>query len=65
MERAEARGDNPGCDIALHGLKKGYGWLGRVHRIRDWTYGCIAVSNAEMDQIYYALEEGTLVEIEP
>jgi len=49
----------------VHGLPNGYGWLGGGHRARDWTDGCIAVTNAEMDEIWKAVPDGTPIEIRP
>jgi murein L,D-transpeptidase YafK len=55
----------PGGDIYLHGLPNGYGWLGSSHRLKDWTDGCIAVTNEEMDEIWRAVPDGTAIEIRP
>jgi hypothetical protein len=49
----------------IHGLRNGFGWLGRWHRFRDWTAGCVAVTNAEMDELWRAVPEGTDVVIQP
>jgi murein L,D-transpeptidase YafK len=64
-ERARKSGVAPGGDIMLHGLPNGYGWLGGRHRLRDWTDGCIAVTNDEMDEIWRAVADGTPIEIRP
>ncbi len=66
-DRARARrlGVAPGGDVMLHGLPNGYGWIGSRHRARDWTDGCIAVTNQEMDQIWHAVPDGTAIEIRP
>ena len=66
-ERAAARqkGVSPGGDLFVHGLPKGYGWVGAAHRVRDWTDGCIAVTNQEMDEIWVAVTDGTPIEIRP
>ena len=58
-------GVSTGGDIFLHGLPNGYGWLGRSHRLKDWTDGCIAVTNDEMDEIWRAVPDGTAIEIRP
>ncbi len=55
----------PGGDIMIHGLPNGYGWLGAAHRLRDWTQGCIAVTDAEIEEIWDAAPTGTTVEIRP
>ena len=62
-ERARKLGVDPGGDIMIHGIQNGLGWLGPLHRAVDWTDGCIAVTDAEMDEIYSAVPDGTPVEI--
>lgn len=66
-DRAVARknGLSPGGDVFLHGLPKGYGWVGSSHRLKDWTDGCIAVTNEEMDEIWNAVPNGKPIEIRP
>ena len=49
----------------IHGLKNGLGWLGPLHTASDWTEGCIAVTNEEIDEIWDAVPDGTAVEIRP
>ena len=62
---AHARGDDPGGMIMVHGMRNGLGWLGRAHRLWDWTDGCVAVTDAEMDEIWDAVPDGTPIEIRP
>lgn len=62
---AQLRGVAPGGDIMIHGLPNGLGWLDRLHLKRDWTDGCIAVTNSEMDDIWAHVTTGTEVEIFP
>ncbi len=64
-ERAAARkrGVSPGGDVYVHGLPNGYGFVGASHRLEDWTEGCIAVTNQEMDEIWSAIPNGTPIEI--
>jgi murein L,D-transpeptidase YafK len=64
-EAARQRGVSPGGDVFVHGLPNGYGWVGSSHRLKDWTDGCIAVTNAEMDEIWQAVADGTPIEIRP
>jgi murein L,D-transpeptidase YafK len=66
-DQAKARklGKDPGGDIMIHGLPNGFGWIGKAHRARDWTDGCIAVTNEEMDEIWRAVPDGTMIEIRP
>lgn len=63
--RARAAGHSPGGDIMIHGTRNGLGWLGRMHRAVDWTDGCIAVSDAEMDELYRVVPDGTPIDIRP
>ena len=64
-ERARAAGVSPGGDIMIHGIRRGFGWLGRFHRLIDWTHGCIAVTDDEIEEIWRAVPDGTTVEIRP
>ena len=63
--RAAAAGEDPGGLIMIHGMRNGLGWLGGLHRLIDWTDGCIAVTNREMDEIWDAVPVGTPVDIRP
>ncbi len=54
---------SPGGDIMVHGIKNGLGWVGRLQRLVDWTDGCIAVTNAEMQDIWNATAVGVPIEI--
>src|SRR6266576_805209 len=49
---------SPGGDVFVHGLPNGYGWVGPSHRLKDWTDGCIAATNEEMDEIWKAVSDG-------
>ena len=66
-DRAEARrrGCSPGGDIFIHGLGKSFAHLGKLHRATDWTLGCVAVTNEEIEEIWKSVEVGTKVEIRP
>jgi murein L,D-transpeptidase YafK len=63
--RALAAGHSPGGEVMIHGMRNGVGWLGRMHLAADWTDGCIAVTDAEMDELYAAVPDGTPIEIRP
>ena len=63
--RSRELGVAPGGDIMIHGIKNGYGPLGVSHADVDWTEGCIAVTNQEMEEIYRFVPNGTIVEIRP
>jgi murein L,D-transpeptidase YafK len=62
---AQRRGVSPGGDIMIHGLPNGLGWLAGLHLWRDWTDGCIAVTDAQIDEIWPVVDVGTAVEIKP
>jgi murein L,D-transpeptidase YafK len=62
---AHSRGVDPGGDIMIHGVRNGLGWLGPAQRLVDWTKGCIAVTDPEMDEIWNAVPDGTPIEIRP
>jgi len=66
-DRARARraGVHPGGWIMIHGQKNGYGHMAPVTQRYNWTTGCIAVTNAEMDEIWQAVDIGTPIEIRP
>jgi murein L,D-transpeptidase YafK len=65
LARAKAAGVPPGGGIEIHGLRDGFSWLGSAHVLFDWTDGCIAVTNAEIDELVRAVPDGTPVEILP
>ncbi len=64
-ERALRDGVRPGGDIMIHGIKNGLGWIGPFHRLSDWTQGCIAVTNREIEEIYTLVSDGTPIELQP
>jgi len=64
-ERAHKLGVSPGGDIFIHGLPNGYGLIGAAHRARDWTDGCIAVTDSEIEEIWKLVNNGTPLEIHP
>jgi murein L,D-transpeptidase YafK len=65
IARAQARGCEPGGDIMIHGLKYDWGRHSRLHRREDWTKGCVAVTNEEIEQIWSMVPDGARVEIRP
>jgi murein L,D-transpeptidase YafK len=66
-DRAEARkiGVSAGGDVFVHGLPNGYRAIGAAHRLKDWTDGCVAVTDEEMDEIWASVSDGTPIEIKP
>jgi murein L,D-transpeptidase YafK len=64
-ERARRAGANPGGGIMIHAVPHGFEPTGPGERMIDWTDGCIAVTNADMDEIWTRVADGTRVEIRP
>ena len=66
-DRAHARtlGKSPGGDIKIHGLPNGRGAIGKAHRLKDWTHGCIAVTNEEIEELYEWVVNGASIDIQP
>ncbi len=62
---ARMQGVDAGGLVMVHGIKNGLGWLGRLHRFVDWTDGCVAVTDREMDEIWRAVPDGTKIRLEP
>ncbi|MES2291610.1 MAG: L,D-transpeptidase family protein [Pseudomonadota bacterium] len=62
---AAARGVNPGGDIMIHGLPNGRGGFGATHRTVDWTDGCIAVTDEEIEELFEHVADGTPIVIQP
>ena len=65
VNRAQRKGVAPGRDIMIHGLPRNYEDVGELHTVTDWTRGCIAVTNAEIDEIWSFVPNGTPIEIRP
>ncbi|MFN4130878.1 MAG: murein L,D-transpeptidase family protein, partial [Paracoccaceae bacterium] len=58
-EYAKSLGKSPGGDIFIHGGPKK-----KISR-RDWTAGCVAVTDKEMERIYAMVKDGTPIQILP
>jgi murein L,D-transpeptidase YafK len=63
--RARSLGVSPGGDIMIHGLPARQAWVGAAHRDFDWTEGCIAVTNKEIDEIWTVVRVGTPILVKP
>ncbi len=63
--RAAALGVNPGGGIMIHGLPTNWSAKDVGHPQLDWTQGCIALTNLEMDVIWKLVSDGTQIEIYP
>jgi L,D-peptidoglycan transpeptidase YkuD (ErfK/YbiS/YcfS/YnhG family) len=64
-KRAKELGVSPGGNIMIHGIKNGFAWVGDSHTQVDWTKGCIAVTDEEIEEIAKLAPKGTIVEINP
>jgi murein L,D-transpeptidase YafK len=64
-KNAKRKGFKPGDGIKIHGLQNGLGFIGRFHRWKDWTDGCMAVTNEEMDDLYRHVKIGTPIVLKP
>jgi murein L,D-transpeptidase YafK len=64
-KRARKRNVSPGGAIMIHGLPDEFAFLGALHRKTDWTDGCIAVTDEEIEEIWRLVKIGTPVEIKP
>jgi murein L,D-transpeptidase YafK len=63
--RAAERGVSAGFDIMIHGIPNGRGWIGAFHRWKDWTAGCIALTDEEIEELWRVTPDGTSIEIRP
>lgn len=63
MAAAKKKNVSPGGNIMIHGLHPSIEWMGKTHNKYDWTWGCIAVTNEEMDEIWKSVKYGTPIEI--
>ena len=63
--RANRLGATPGGDIMIHGLPPAFATVGALHRQQDWTEGCVAVTNAEIEEIWRAVPNGARILIKP
>lgn len=62
---AASQGKEPGGLIKIHGLPNGKGAIGRHHLRRDWTNGCIAVTDDEVDELYRSVAYNASIDIRP
>ena len=62
--RAQAAHRSPGGAIMIHGMPN---WFSEItmSMAPDWTSGCIAVNNDEIEEIWAAVDDGTPIEIRP
>lgn len=65
IEYAKSHNKSAGGDIKIHGLRNGFGAIGRLHLNSDWTLGCIAVTNEEIDELFEYVKIGSPIIINP
>ena len=64
IANARRLGVSPGGFIMVHGQKNGYGWLASIAQQYNWTDGCIALTDSEMDEFMGLVGVGTKIHIE-
>ena len=66
IANAAKLGKPAGGDIKIHGLRNGSAaYIGKSHHLKDWTAGCIAVTNTEIDELYKTVKHNAVIEIFP
>ena len=65
IARAHSASYPLGGDIMVHGIRDSLRWIGHAHLLVDWTVGCIAVTDPEIDELYRIVPDGTPIEIRP
>lgn len=65
ITNAKRLGKPAGGDIKIHGLFNNFGFISKFHRWFGFTYGCIMVTDEEIDELYSAVKIGTRIEIKP
>jgi murein L,D-transpeptidase YafK len=65
LDNAQRRNVNPGGAVMIHGQKNGFEWASFIMQHVNWTDGCIALSNKDMDKVWEAVDAGTPIEIKP
>ena len=65
IAHAKTLGKAPGGDIKIHGLRNGVGAIHKLQRLYNWTNGCMALTNDEIDELYASVKLGTPINIKP
>lgn len=66
IERAQKYNVDPGYAIMIHGMKNSWSEKTAKQALKfNWTDGCIAVTNHDMDEIWDAVDVGTPIDIQP
>ncbi len=64
-KRSSEKGVSPGGQIMIHGQKNGFGFFGFITQFFNWTDGCIALKNSEMDEVWSSVKVNTPIVIKP
>lgn len=64
-QRAARIGVSAGGDIMIHGLPPEFATVGALHRQQDWTEGCVAVTNEEIEELWRSVPNGAKILITP
>lgn len=64
IKNAESKGVSAGGFIMVHGQRNWLGWFSSITQKYNWTNGCIALTNAEMDEFMDLVETGTKIHIQ-
>lgn len=65
LANAKAKGVDAGGMIMIHGQRNGFGWAAKLTQLKDWTNGCIALNNQDMQEVWDLVKIGTPIEILP
>lgn len=65
LARASAQGVSPGSMIMLHGTPVDEEYPEWFFQTLNWTEGCIALRNEDMQEVWQLVKNGTLIEIRP
>lgn len=65
LANAKQQGVNASGDVMIHGQKNGFGWASSIMQKFNWTKGCVALSNQDIDAIWNKVDAGTTIEIKP
>jgi murein L,D-transpeptidase YafK len=63
IEVSKKLGKPTGGDVKIHGLRNGTGFISKFQRWFDWTAGCIALTDEEVEELYNTVNIGTKIEI--
>ena len=65
LKRAASLNVDPGANILIHGEPNILNHEGKANLLQDWTAGCIALHNTDMDEVWRLTDDGITVEIHP